>query len=301
MPDHPRPLVDFETCVRDVDRICRPYRLASPRWREFRGSIRNFTAAALNLTELHLGRCRMSRVAAPGSDGRPPYYSLILQLCGSARVSRRRDEVILQPGDLVLLYSDDGIAVDASDGTRQVALNFIQPRDIDRLDVVRRIAPGRLAVAPGPAALLRDAVLSVVRNAGHLDTIDVRDHVIDLLLASFGQVGRPGGARTLDVESLTRGIDAALGDVALCPQRLAESFDVSLRTLHRIAAAADTTPAALIWQRRLHRARELLSRDAEATVTGIAHRCGFKDSAHFSRAYARAFGEPPSATRPARR
>jgi len=70
-----------------------------------------------------------------------------------------------------------------------------------------------------------------------------------------------------------------------------------LHQLYRITAAHDATPAALIWNRRLLRAKQTLLGAGPATITDLAYQCGFKDSAHFARAYRRAFGESPSDTR----
>lgn len=61
-------------------------------------------------------------------------------------------------------------------------------------------------------------------------------------------------------------------------------------------AATGQAPHRYVLQRRLQRAHDLL-RHTDLTAAEIGARCGFADSAHFSRVYRRHFGAPPSARR----
>jgi len=61
-------------------------------------------------------------------------------------------------------------------------------------------------------------------------------------------------------------------------------------------AATGQAPHRHVLQRRLQRAHDLLQR-TELTVAEIGARCGFADSAHFSRVYRRYFGQPPTTGR----
>jgi len=293
-------LADFDTCARQVSSICRPWQLVSQQRRSFRGSIRNFTAAALNITELALDRSRMQAQPDTLASGSSRYYSLLMQIRGSGRVHGEHGEEPLHAGDLILMDSASTTAVESSDATLQYSLNFFRPEDVLRLDAARSLAGRPFACSAGPAAVLRDSLESTVRNADTLGSLDLRAHAIDLLLAAFGVIpgaALPGGSgERVSVESLTRYIDANLEDAALCPQRLARVFRVSLRALYRITAGEGLTPAALIWKRRLSTARQRLHGDA-ASITAIAHQSGFKDSGHFSRAFRREFGETPSRVR----
>jgi transcriptional regulator GlxA family with amidase domain len=115
--------------------------------------------------------------------------------------------------------------------------------------------------------------------------------------ADAGAANGPIQRSTVSVRDVISYVDARAHDVLLTPHHLAAHFNVSLRRLYRITAAANCTPSALIWERRLLRAHELLGRSRELPITEVAFSCGFKNSAHFSRAYRRTFGQTPSATR----
>ena len=288
-----REFADFDTCAESVSRICQPYRLAAPSARKFRGCVRNFTAAGLNITELQLGRSRMSQDPAGPAGGGSPYFSLVVQLRGAARVQHREDEACLAPGNLVLLDSATATTVEVSEGSLQYSLNLFDAADRSRLAPLRA-ACGRVIVpGEGPAAVLADTLLSITRNADGLERLDLRQHAIDLILATFGLPAHD----VADGAAIIRYIDTHLHLSTLDPRQVASHFRISLRQLYRLTAAHDATPAALIWNRRLLRARQALVGAGPASITDLAYQCGFKDSAHFARAYRRAFGESPSATR----
>jgi AraC family transcriptional regulator, positive regulator of tynA and feaB len=304
----------FDACRAAIQHYGRPYRLSSPDAQAFRGSFRNFSAAGLNLTRLHLGRSCLSQDEGAIAAGGPRYYSLVIQVGGTAQVRGAHGATVLHPGDLMLVDSHRPIAVEVTAMMQQIALNILDPEDVARLD---RIAPPPgecIGRARGPAALLTDTLLSVARNADALRDIDLRAQALALLLSTLGKVPKPrplaagkstkfpdaphGAARApeADVAGITRFIDAHLAE-ALDPQRIAAHFGLSRRQLYRVIAPAGLTPAALLWQRRLHRARQELRDAPDATITEIAMRCGFKDSGHFARAYRRVFGESPGESR----
>lgn len=84
---------------------------------------------------------------------------------------------------------------------------------------------------------------------------------------------------------------------------------IRLETLIRVAGVPGRTlnehfrmftgfsPMAFVRRERLKQARQLLQTEPELSVTDVALRCGIGHLGRFSVDYARAFGEPPSATR----
>ena len=80
-------------------------------------------------------------------------------------------------------------------------------------------------------------------------------------------------------------------------ETVSHAFGISSRTVSRLFAAEGTTPMRWLWSERVAAARQALSRRGAARVSDVAAANGFSDMAHFSRAFRRAFGHPPSATR----
>lgn len=83
----------------------------------------------------------------------------------------------------------------------------------------------------------------------------------------------------------------------VCWEQLAESFTLSLRTLHRqLKLKTGLTPQRYLNRLRLIKARYLL-RHSEENITNIAFQCGFGDSNHFSTLFKREFSCSPRAVR----
>ncbi len=76
-------------------------------------------------------------------------------------------------------------------------------------------------------------------------------------------------------------------------EALADSFSLSLRTLHRqMKQQTGSTPQRYLNRLRLLQARHLL-RHSDMRITDIAYQCGFGDSNHFSTLFRREFGYAP--------
>ncbi|AJE46806.1 AraC family transcriptional regulator [Celeribacter indicus] len=89
---------------------------------------------------------------------------------------------------------------------------------------------------------------------------------------------------------LLRNID----DCDLTLDSLVAEAGVSARTLNRLFAERGTTPMRWVLDRRLELAYDVLARAQVRNVTEAAFSFGFKDSSHFSRAFSRKFGMPPT-------
>ena len=95
-----------------------------------------------------------------------------------------------------------------------------------------------------------------------------------------------------------REVEAAIrervSDEDLTVGTLAEEVGVSRSKLYReLGAITDASPADLIWQVRLQKARTLLE-DEAGNVSEVAYGVGFKSVSHFSRRFRDRFGVPPS-------
>jgi len=96
-------------------------------------------------------------------------------------------------------------------------------------------------------------------------------------------------------DTLTTLLQARLSDPTLTVQALAAHLQLSPRQLQRVVRReTGRSPKALLTEARLTAARDLLLRGRYATVAEIAAAVGWTPN-HLSRAYADAFGRPPSA------
>jgi AraC-like DNA-binding protein len=142
-----------------------------------------------------------------------------------------------------------------------------------------------------------------VRNASSLEGVELTDMTLQLVATALGTtIGEvtAGEAerRGISAREVSHFIEANIREPELTPQRIADHFNISVRQLYRVVASAGCTPAALIWKQRLNHARVLLEeRTSRVPIIEIALNCGFKDGAHFSRAYRKAFGQSPRTSR----
>jgi len=82
-------------------------------------------------------------------------------------------------------------------------------------------------------------------------------------------------------------------DRPLAIAAMARRIGITQRTLEMLfGASIGETPGAYFLRLRLNAAKRLVL-DTKIPMTDIAGRCGFASAASFSRAFARAFGEPP--------
>lgn len=91
-------------------------------------------------------------------------------------------------------------------------------------------------------------------------------------------------------------IEDNLDNSELSPQTIAAANFMSVRALHQLFEGTGATVATTVRSLRLERCRIELENPAEATtsISAIAARWGFFDSAHFSRAFRRTYGTTPS-------
>jgi AraC-like DNA-binding protein/quercetin dioxygenase-like cupin family protein len=90
-------------------------------------------------------------------------------------------------------------------------------------------------------------------------------------------------------------IDSHYANPNLDPVSVAHAFEISLRHLHRLFAACDTTFTEYLIEQRLQQAQRMLSdsRYRQQTILGIAFDCGFHDINHFGRRFRARFGFTP--------
>ncbi len=204
--------------------------------------------------------------------------------------------VLGQPGDVfdgemrdradVLFFLMDPDFVRSRSAAPRFELRDLPPRqDLGLLDMSRRLVAA-LDQGVGGDALYCDLAVEAL---------------VERLFALHGTAvtGRMPYRETLTPARL-RGLIGFIEDNLPGPLRLTDLAEAAALSRAHFARAFRTAtgqaPHRYVLQRRLQRARDLLRR-TDLTAAEIGARCGFADSAHFSRVYRRHFGMPPSAGR----
>jgi AraC-like DNA-binding protein len=98
------------------------------------------------------------------------------------------------------------------------------------------------------------------------------------------------------LRSVKAWIEEHLGDPDLSLEKIAKHNGISLRHLHYLFKLTNMSASEWIWDRRLQRSYEALTRPecGNLSITEAAYRLGFNSSSHFSTAFRRKFGIRPS-------
>ncbi len=291
---------DFSACNRLLRTMGGAYRVDCGHPQAFRGSIRSGRVGPVVLADVAMGRCVVRRDFDNGARV-VEHYNLVLQFAGNARMRQCGSEALLRPGDLTLIDSRHMSEFEANEAFHQCAFAIPAARIRELFGAAGVPLARTISGSSGAGRLLADIVASCCRGTFDLQRVDLIATTLHVLAAAVGRdrpTERVAPARVADRPNIERFIDAHIERHDLAPRLVARHFGLSERQLYRVTTTMGCTPAALIWSRRLERARSLL--DAEpgsARVLDVALRCGFKDGAHFSRAYRRAFGRSPRESR----
>lgn len=151
------------------------------------------------------------------------------------------------------------------------------------------------------ASLLIEETISQLPTIGDGGVRQVSDTMLSLIAAALAEAAgerpadRMSEPRHLLVQRVIRLVEDELGNDELNCDYVARRLGISDRYLRKIFSERGSSLSETIWERRLIEAqRQLGQRVAvQKSVTSIAYECGFKDSAHFSRAFRSRFGISP--------
>jgi acetamidase/formamidase/AraC-like DNA-binding protein len=211
---------------------------------------------------------------------------------------------ILSVGQLLLLPRRGDWSVAFQRDMRAVVLSVTSDafhgRKVSKpvFDEVRVLAPG------GFTEVFSHALESAARNLETLSDSEwdaVAQSLADLLPTFVRQLVAPtteaGGTATQAaiLHRLCQTIERKLDDPDLTPARVANAEGISERYMQKLFEGSGSSFTHYLRERRLQRTSAELSNPAEAhhSISEIAYRNGFNDSAHFSRAFRHRFGLSP--------
>jgi len=227
-----------------------------------------------------------------------------LQLSGRMTCAYGQDQFTLTPGDLFIWDGDHG-GTFQSDGEHQ-QLSLLMPVARVPKSIISTLERGRpLATGSGSGelSLVAGQLRGVVSELDQLSD-DAVNRAVNGLLDLLDSAPAPDqeasfGQRATLLAEIQKYITAHLEDRQLSVGSIAAAHWISVRTLHLIFAESGTSVARSILQQRLeHCRRDLASASETTTVTSVAFRWGFSDTAHFSRTFKKEFGVPPTAVIP---
>lgn len=287
----------FEQWCHDVLAICGRFESRAPQCLDaFRGHIELNRRPGLEFARV---TTNAHSLAKSGHDTRVEdglYYFLIYQRQGRSVLSQQGRQAVLETGDLALIDSRLPSEFVYLADTQHVSVHL----PCDALERRLRSPRPRLArtmAAANPMGTVLGGFVEQITVShslfGEREGAALTDALL-ALLAPLADDSEHAGGRARDWARVAAFIDERL-DEDLDPQDIARACAVSVRSLYRLFEARDTTLGTYLRERRLACCAEALSAPAwqHESVTQIALRWGFKDSAHFSRSFKARYGMAP--------
>lgn len=261
-------------------------------------------------SELHATAQRVDRRPVDIARSSVECAILLLQQAGSMVVSQDGRELCLVPGTATIVDTTRPYAFKVGEPIRQIVVHCPRHRLSSRLRSMRAVTVAYIAGDTPTGALLSGTLATLARERRGLSPLQaeaVGRYVLDLVAVSLEATPEAGAA------VLSRGSAALLArimgylrdnlaDPDLVPAQIAAAHGISLRHLHRLFHESGDTVGAAIRRARLERCRADLDdpRQRARSITEIALRWGFNDSAHFSRAFKARYGVSPRMVRGSR-
>ncbi|MBL0925591.1 MAG: helix-turn-helix domain-containing protein [Sphingomonadaceae bacterium] len=231
-----------------------------------------------------------------------PYFILSQQVSGPGVIVQDSREAVLEPGDLALYDSTRAYELRFAGPMRQRIVRIPQHLITDKLTNVERLTARPVRAHTPLGSLCSNFITSSFELMGQLGSAGptVSNTLTDLLSAALrdgeneARLDDAVSARVLRRRVLAY-IEHNLSDPELNVEQIAQAMRLSSRYIHMLMKGVGTTPATLIWSRRLERCAEALSDPdmASVPVSQVAYAWGYKDAAHFTRSFKTRFGISP--------
>jgi acetamidase/formamidase/AraC-like DNA-binding protein len=252
----------------------------------------------------------LSRISA-GSQGISPLPHAgealpiaLLPMEDGVALRQGSEHRIVSVGNLLLLPRSGDCSVIFQRDMRAIVLSVTSEALHGRLtgklrfDEARVVGPGGLGDV---FARMLDAAARSLEALSEVEWTAVAQSLAELLLTLSHELsGRASDTNKTATQAailhrICQIIERRLDDPELAPARVAQAEGISERYLQKLFEGVGDNFTRYVRERRLQRAWADLSNPAEAhrSISEIAYRYGFGDSAHFSRAFRHRFGLSP--------
>ncbi|MHC6225607.1 transcriptional regulator FeaR [Pseudomonas sp. X10] len=270
----------------------------------FIGEISTFSRAGLALANLRTNAGNIKRLGDNADRDDDQHCFLVSQRMGYSQVTQGGVSIQLSPGDMLLMDSVGPCEITPFGLIEHTSLSLSRAH-------VRQHVPGQGAVFGKISAsnacgrmlhVLMDQLCREGDEGGSASTQGeaLQAAFIALLSPGFERAeDLPGNLASLSGANLRsyvqKVIDESLGQPGLTPASLASRLHISVRHLYRLFEEDGDSVCRYIQRARLKRSADDLANPflKSESITAIAYKWGFTDSAHFSRSFKKQFDQSP--------
>jgi AraC-like DNA-binding protein len=277
----------------------------APARRDFSGSLETNALQDVQFSRVisepqHVVRSRQ-RIRQSPDD----FFLISIQCAGSGAVAQHDRVAQLGVGDFALYDTTQPYELSFDHPFEQLVLRLPRPYLSRRIACPERLTAMSFRGSQGSGAIVSNFVLQMYRQLDRLDSDclpAMHQALLDLLVAGLSGAlmdNLPTANRLVMRQRILNFVEARLSDSSLDCQRIAAAHSISVRYLNKLFEDDALPLSEWIWSRRLERARTAIehSRKTGQSISQIAYDWGFKDPAHFSRAFKTRYGVRPSALR----
>ncbi|WP_337159468.1 transcriptional regulator FeaR [Pseudomonas putida] len=270
----------------------------------FIGEISTCSRAGLPLANLRTNAGNIRRLGDNADCDDDQHCFLVSQRTGYSQVTQDGVSIQLAPGEMLLMDSVGPCEITPFGLIEHVSLSLSREQ-------VRRHLQGQDALfgkisSTNACGRMLHLLMDQLCREG--DEGAVPSTQGDALQAAFIALLEPGFERNVDGPCDLAGlsganlrsyvqkvIDESLGEPGLTPSSLASRLSISVRHLYRLFEEEGDSVCRYIQRSRLRRSADDLSNPflRSESITSIAYKWGFTDSAHFSRSFKKQFEQSP--------
>lgn len=271
----------------------------------FIGEVGLLDYAGLEVAQIRTNAGLISRKSTSVDQDDDRHCFLIMQRSGHAQLRQGGETIELAPGDMALLDSAGACEI-VPHGLIEHSSFHLSRDEVYRHLPAHQRKFGKLSQNCASGRLMRMLVEQIC--AGELQGCAAQQEgeaLQEALIALLGPTLRQATSHSLDgYDSLHGGslcsqaqqlIRQSLNEPNLSPVSLANQMNISVRQLYRLFEEQGDSVCRFIQRSRLNRSAADLSnpRLRNESITDIAFKWGFTDSAHFSRTFKKHFDQSP--------
>ncbi len=295
----------LETWTRDLRAACGHFdtELAFNR-SLFIGEVSKHSRGGLSLANLRTNAGLIKRERPNADHDMDQHCFLVSQRSGYCQITQNGQVIQLAPGDMLLMDSTGSIEISPFGLIEHASLA------LSRHEVCKQLggAPktfGKISSTKACGRMLHVLMDQLCREGLEgQDSIEEAEALqaafVSLLGSAFELHDAPGDcAASLQGSNLRsyvqKVIDESLTQPGLSPVGLANRLNISVRHLYRLFEEQDDSVCRYIQRARLKRSADDLTNPflKRESITSIAYKWGFTDSAHFSRSFKKQFDLSP--------
>ena len=271
---------------------------------DYRGFIREARFGAVTMTDVLLSEQKISRrqrhIAQLDKDC---YYVQFLQR-GKMNVLQAGNTLVTNAGTGAIFCATESYDLECVGEIRSFYLELPRKEFADRFPNDRVPVAATLGTSRGLGRIAAEFCSTLASEGSALDAVvraRLGGELMDVIALALdaGQSDQPSAdnsVRQARLRSVRAWIEEHLADPDLSLEKIAKHNGISVRHLHYLFKLTDMSASEWIWDRRLQRSYDVLTRLelGNLSITEAAYRLGFNSSSHFSTAFRRKFGIRPS-------